>query len=59
MPTGPPKQDGEHAMSNAERQARYRARHTANPSPIASRPRCIPDPDAVAPSVPGKTQSTN
>ncbi len=42
MPTGR-KQDGEHAMSNAERQARYRARHTANPSPIASRPRCIPD----------------
>ena len=30
MPTGR-KPDGEHAMSNAERQARYRARHTALP----------------------------
>jgi hypothetical protein len=42
MPTGR-KPEGEHAMSNAERQARYRARHAANPSPIARRPRRIPD----------------
>jgi hypothetical protein len=42
LPTGR-KPEGEHAMSTAERQARYRARHAANPSPIVSRPRRIPD----------------
>ena len=30
---------GEQALSNAERQARYRARHMASPSPVAARPR--------------------
>ena len=29
--------EGEHALSNAERQARYRARHQAAPQPAASR----------------------
>jgi hypothetical protein len=33
------KPNDEHAMSNAERQARYRARHAANLSPVVSRPR--------------------
>jgi hypothetical protein len=39
MPTGR-KPDGDHAMSNAERQARYRARHFTTPPivPIATRP---------------------
>ncbi len=38
MPTGR-KPDGDHAMTNAERQARYRARHSAAPpaAPIAVR----------------------
>ena len=30
---------GKQALSNAERQARYRARHMASPSPVAARPR--------------------
>ena len=29
--------DGEHALSNAERQARYRARHQAEPRPVVVR----------------------
>jgi hypothetical protein len=29
--------DGEHALSNAERQARYRARHLMQPAPVATR----------------------
>ena len=29
--------DGEHALSNAERQARYRARHLTQPTPVATR----------------------
>ena len=33
------KPESEQALSNAERQARYRARHMASPSPVASRPR--------------------
>jgi len=33
------KSAGEQALSNAERQARYRARHMASPSPVAARPR--------------------
>jgi hypothetical protein len=33
------KPEGEQALSNAERQARYRARHMAPPSPVATRPR--------------------
>ena len=37
MPRGR-KPEGEQALSNAERQARYRARHMASPSP-AARPR--------------------
>jgi hypothetical protein len=31
--------EGEQALSNAERQARYRARHLAQPAPVATRPR--------------------
>ena len=31
--------DGDHALSNAERQARYRARHLTMPAPIATRQR--------------------
>jgi hypothetical protein len=38
MPRGR-KPEGEQALSNAERQARYRARHMASPSPVATRPR--------------------
>jgi hypothetical protein len=38
MPRGR-KPEGEQALSNAERQARYRARHMAPPSPVATRPR--------------------
>jgi hypothetical protein len=38
MPRGR-KPEGEQALSNAERQARYRARHTASPSPVTTRPR--------------------
>ena len=38
MPRGR-KPEGEQALSNAERQARYRARHTASVSPVATRPR--------------------
>lgn len=37
MPRGR-KPEGEQALSNAERQARYRARHMASPSPVATRP---------------------
>ncbi len=38
MPRGR-KPDGNHVLSNAERQARYRARRLAQPSPVASRMR--------------------
>ena len=38
MPRGR-KPEGEQALSNAERQARYRARQAASPSPVAARPR--------------------
>jgi hypothetical protein len=38
MPRGR-KPEGEQALSNAERQARYRARHMAPSSPLAPRPR--------------------
>jgi hypothetical protein len=38
MPRGR-KPEGEQALSNAERQARYRARHLAQPVPVATRPR--------------------
>ena len=38
MPRGR-KPEGEQALTNAERQARYRARHMASPSPIVTRPR--------------------
>ncbi len=31
--------DGEHALSNAERQARYRARHMTQPAPVTTRMR--------------------
>ncbi len=31
--------DGEHALSNAERQARYRARHLMQPAPVTTRTR--------------------
>jgi hypothetical protein len=41
MPRGR-KPEGEQALSNAERQARYRARHTTSPSPVAARPRPLP-----------------
>ena len=36
MPRGR-KPEGEHALSNAERQARYRSRQSTPPSPIATR----------------------
>jgi hypothetical protein len=36
MPRGR-KPEGEQALSNAERQARYRARHLAQPAPVATR----------------------
>jgi hypothetical protein len=38
MPRGR-KPEGEQALSNAERQARYRARHVASQLPVAARPR--------------------
>jgi hypothetical protein len=38
MPRGR-KPVGEQALSNAERQARYRARHMSQPAPPATRPR--------------------
>ena len=38
MPRGR-KPEGEQALSNAERQARYRARRMTPPSPVAARPR--------------------
>jgi hypothetical protein len=38
MPRGR-KPDGEHALSNAERQARYRARRLSQPMPVATRTR--------------------
>ena len=38
MPTGR-RPEGEHALSNAERQARYRARHLVPPAPAAARTR--------------------
>jgi hypothetical protein len=38
MPRGR-KPEGERALSNAERQVRYRARHLAQPVPVATRPR--------------------
>ena len=38
MPRGQ-KPAGEHALSNAERQARYRARHLTQPSPVVIRTR--------------------
>lgn len=31
--------DGEYALNNAERQARYRARHLTQPAPVATRMR--------------------
>jgi hypothetical protein len=42
MPRGR-KPEGEQALSNAERQARYRARHMASPSPVATRSRRTAD----------------
>jgi hypothetical protein len=42
MPTGR-KPEGEQALSNAERQARYRARHTTPALPAAARPRRAAD----------------
>ena len=38
MPRGR-KPDGEHALSNAERQARYRAHRLTKPSPVVTRTR--------------------
>ena len=38
MPRGR-KPEGEQALSSAERQARYRARHLSQPAPVATRPR--------------------
>ena len=38
MPRGQ-KPEGEHPLSNAERQARYRARHLMQPSPVVTRTR--------------------
>ncbi len=35
--------EGEHALSNAERQARYRARHVTPPTPVAARTRRLID----------------
>ncbi len=54
MPRGR-KPEGEQALSNAERQARYRARHLAQPAPVATRPRRATDrrshySDGVTPS---------
>jgi hypothetical protein len=42
MPRGR-KPKGEQALSNAERQARYRARHMTSPSPVVARPRRTAD----------------
>jgi hypothetical protein len=42
MPRGR-KPEGEQALSNAERQARYRARHMSQPAPRANRPRRAAD----------------
>jgi hypothetical protein len=42
MPRGR-KPEGEQALSNAERQARYRARQMSQPTPIATRPRRATD----------------
>jgi len=42
MPRGR-KPEGEQALSNAERQARYRARHMTPPLPVAARPRRTAD----------------
>jgi hypothetical protein len=42
MPRGR-KPDGEQALSNAERQARYRARHTTPPVPVVARARRAAD----------------
>jgi hypothetical protein len=42
MPRGR-KPEGEQALSNAERQARYRARHTTPALPAAARPRRAAD----------------
>lgn len=38
MPRGH-KPHGDHALSNAERQARYRARHATQPAPVPNRTR--------------------
>ncbi len=35
--------EGEHALSNAERQARYRARHLTQAAPVATRTRRLID----------------
>jgi len=35
--------EGEHALSNAERQARHRARHVTQPTPVAARTRRLID----------------
>ena len=43
MPRGR-KPDGEHALSNAERQARYRAHRLTKPSPVVTRTRRSTDP---------------
>jgi hypothetical protein len=42
MPRGR-KPEGKQALSNAERQARYRARRIAQPAPVATRPRRLVD----------------
>ncbi len=42
MPRGR-QREGEHALSNAERQARYRARHVTQPEPVATRTRRLID----------------
>ncbi len=42
MPRGR-KPDGEHALSNAERQARHRARRPMQPSPVMTRMRRLTD----------------
>ena len=43
MPRGQ-KPEGDHALSNAERQARYRARRLKQPASVATRPRRPIDP---------------
>jgi len=35
--------EGDHALSNAERQARYRARHVTQPTPVTARTRRLID----------------